>query len=343
MFYGKTIKTRYGPVTQKRFFVVKLCPKNIKGGHAVVKFMEKEYKVRIYQVVRYIEENLASPLTVEELANVSAFSVHHFHRIFKRVMNENVLQFINRLRVELVVKMIHHKPERSLTQIALDCGLQSPAHLARTFRRYMGMSASEYKDSMDPTIERYDKARVAKATGSDLTREMEEKMEEKYRNLGITIRRLPERRAACIQRVGTLIRDVAELIVELEFDKLYTWMRAHEQIENDSQAVVSILDDPYITPESKQRYAVCFTTSKTVPSATEIQPFTLKGGMYAVVPLTGPIDELHPLIHMVSLHWLRLSPYQWDESRGMLAIFPDNSWENFQPVRMEFCIPIQLR
>ena len=46
------------------------------------------------------------------------------------------------------------------------------------------------------------------------------------------------------------------------------------------------------------------------------------GGMYAVVPLTGPIDELHPLIHMVSLHWLRLSPYQWDESRRMLAIIP---------------------
>ena len=111
--------------------------------------MEKEYKVRIYQVVRYIEENLASPLTVEELANVSAFSVHHFHRIFKRVMNENVLQLINRLRVELVVKMIHHNRERSLTQIALDCGLQSPAHLARTFRRYMGMSASQYRDSMN--------------------------------------------------------------------------------------------------------------------------------------------------------------------------------------------------
>lgn len=304
--------------------------------------MKKEYIAHITRVVHHIEQNLASPFTIEELAGISGFSPYHFHRVFKRVMNENVFQFINRLRVEMVMKFIHHEPERNLTEIALVCGLQSPAHLSRTFRRFVGMSATKYRRqfSVDPTKAHFDSP-LALVENEDV---LVAEMEEKYCNLRVAIRKLPEKHAACIHRIGTIIHDVAEHVVEAEFGRLHTWMQSKHLMEEDSQAIGLIFDDPYITPESKQRYAVCFTTSNTFQPNMEVQSITLPGGMYAVFTLCELPHVLHQLIHIVSIRWLPLSPYLWDESRRMMAIFPNDPLGTPPgQVRVEFCIPVQLK
>ncbi|TYP79404.1 AraC family transcriptional regulator [Paenibacillus methanolicus] len=303
--------------------------------------MELEYRSRINRVVRYIEEHLDSPLTVEKLADISSFSFHHFHRVFKRIMNENVIHFVNRLRVEKAVKVIVFEPERSLTDIALECGLQSPAHFSRTFRRYTGLSPTEYR--VEYSIEKYvrwQEARLSEENGSIRLPEVEEK----YRSLKIEVRQLPKRCGACIHHVGTLIREVSDQTVSEEFGRLEAWMQAHDLMEADTQAIGVIFDDPCITPESKQRYTVCFTTSRTIPPSLEVLPITLPEGKYAVMSVAEPIDVLNELMHMVTIRWLQLSPYQWDEDRCMMTIFQGAPLQDPEGlVRIEFCIPVKLK
>ncbi|MBD3919088.1 AraC family transcriptional regulator [Paenibacillus sp. PR3] len=302
--------------------------------------MNKEYIARINQVVRYIEHNLASSFTLEELAGISAFSPHHFHRVFKHVMNENVFQFINRLRVEKISKVIVFDPDRSLTDVALECGLQSSAHLSRTFRRHTGLSASEYrkKYNLERTKEQFEQERAAANEAAQL-----QEIEQKYSNLKITIRLLPARQAACIHRKGSLIQEMYDMTVLMAFSKLATWMQTHDLLESDSQAIGLIFDDPCLTAQSMQRYAVSFTTSKNVSSSLEVQSITLYGGTYAVIPLAEPFHVLRELIHLVKIRWLPQSNFQWDESRHEMAIF--QSTELSDPgdmVRLAFCIPVKL-
>ncbi|MCZ8521381.1 AraC family transcriptional regulator [Paenibacillus caseinilyticus] len=294
------------------------------------------------QVVRYIDEHLASPLTAEELAEVSAFSVHHFHRVFKRTMNENVLHFVNRLRVEKAAKLSVFQPERSLTDIALDCGLQTPAHFARTFRRYTGLTATDYRTrfGLDLMYSRFREIQIAGKNGSARLRELEEK----YRRLKIEVSLLPAQRAACVHHRGTLVQGGVNRGIGEEFGRLEAWMRAHDLLDSTSQAIGLVFDDPCVTPVSKQRYAVCFTTTNPIPSSLEVQPIETAGGKYAVLSLDEPADVLFELIHMSSIHWLPHSPYLWDESRSMMAIFPSAPFPDPQdPVRIDFCIPVKLK
>ncbi|WP_426445282.1 AraC family transcriptional regulator [Paenibacillus sp. S-38] len=294
------------------------------------------------QVVRYIDEHLSSPLSAEELADISAFSVYHFHRVFKRTMNENVLHFVNRLRVEKAAKLCVFQPERSLTDIALDCGLQTPAHFARTFRRYMGLSASDYRTrfGLDLMYRQFREILVAGENGSARLRNLEER----YSRLKIEVCHLPERRAACVHHRGTLVQGGVNRGVGEKFSRLEAWMRAHDLLDRTSQAIGLLFDDPCVTPQSKQRYAVCFTTTKLIPPSLEVQPVETAGGKYAVLSMDEPADVLYELIHMSSIHWLPHSPYLWDESRPMMAIFPGTPFRDPEdPVRMNFCIPVKLK
>lgn len=57
-----------------------------------------EYISRINKVQDYIEANLGGDLSLDTLADISGFSKFHFHRIFRGVVKEILLSYINRTR-----------------------------------------------------------------------------------------------------------------------------------------------------------------------------------------------------------------------------------------------------
>ncbi|MFD1903057.1 helix-turn-helix transcriptional regulator [Paenibacillus rhizoplanae] len=101
----------------------------------IAKALELEYRYRVNHVVNYMEEHLTDPLTLKEVSDVGAFSPFHFHRVFKAVMGENVHGFTRRIRIEKAIKLLLFHPNRSITDIALDCGLQTPAHFLQSVPR----------------------------------------------------------------------------------------------------------------------------------------------------------------------------------------------------------------
>src|SRR5580692_6636093 len=85
-----------------------------------------EYSQRIDRVIDYLRGNLHRPVKLAELANVACFSEFHFHRIFRAVSGETLNSFTNRLRLEKAARHLRFS-DRSLTDIALDCGFSSSA------------------------------------------------------------------------------------------------------------------------------------------------------------------------------------------------------------------------
>jgi len=53
-----------------------------------------EYVRRIHTVQDYIESNIDSSLSIEELADVAGFSKFHFHRIFKGIVDEPLSRYV---------------------------------------------------------------------------------------------------------------------------------------------------------------------------------------------------------------------------------------------------------
>jgi len=89
--------------------------------------------------IDYINANLASKLTLAEIAKAVCLSKSHFSRAFKLSHGVSPWAYIIMARVERANRMIRATRE-PLSQIANACGFADQAHLCKAFRRGVGVS-----------------------------------------------------------------------------------------------------------------------------------------------------------------------------------------------------------
>jgi AraC family transcriptional regulator len=95
---------------------------------------------RLRRVVEYIEVNLDRNLALAELADVAGFSLSHFKVLFKQAAGMPVHRFVLERRVERA-RMLLLKGEKSMTEIAMECGFAHSSHMARCMRSLPGRGA----------------------------------------------------------------------------------------------------------------------------------------------------------------------------------------------------------
>lgn len=110
------------------------------------------YTQKVNLALDFIEENFEMKITTAQLADISAFSEFHFHRIFKAITGETVNRYVKRLKMSKSRRTLtlDNKP---ITEVALDYGYTSSANFARDFKQYFDESASSVRDkraSTDP-------------------------------------------------------------------------------------------------------------------------------------------------------------------------------------------------
>ncbi len=106
---------------------------------------KNEYLRRIHKVQDYIEENLSYTLVLAELADIAGFSKYHFHRIFRAITNESLLQYVNRVKLERAAFLINNRTDITITDIAYNFGFTDSAVFSRSFKKYYGLSPTQYK------------------------------------------------------------------------------------------------------------------------------------------------------------------------------------------------------
>jgi AraC-like DNA-binding protein len=89
--------------------------------------------------IEYINANLASQLTLAEIARVGCLSKSYFSRAFKISHGVSPWAYIIMARVKRANLMIRATRE-PLSQIASACGFADQAHLCKAFRRWVGVS-----------------------------------------------------------------------------------------------------------------------------------------------------------------------------------------------------------
>ncbi|OUK80200.1 AraC family transcriptional regulator [Enterobacter hormaechei] len=95
-------------------------------------------------VLAFIEENLAQPLTLAELAGQAALSEYHFARMFRQSMGLAPHQYVMQRRMEKAKALVQHTTT-PLTDIALACGFNSASHFSNRFRSMTGITPSQLR------------------------------------------------------------------------------------------------------------------------------------------------------------------------------------------------------
>ena len=64
--------------------------------------------------------------------------------MFKSLLGETLNQFVKRLRLERALYLMSHALNRSLTDLALDCGFSSSSDFSRSFKQCYGAAPSVF-------------------------------------------------------------------------------------------------------------------------------------------------------------------------------------------------------
>lgn len=104
-------------------------------------------EVRLKRVLAYIEEHRFDEITVADLANVACLSLFHFTRAFTIAAGLPPYRYVSQRRLEAAKELIAGG-RISMSEIALCCQFSSQSSFARAFRRAMGITPAEYRQSL---------------------------------------------------------------------------------------------------------------------------------------------------------------------------------------------------
>lgn len=92
-----------------------------------------------------VEENITSPVTVDELAYLSGRSLAAFKRDFKLAYNEPPAKFIRERRLQRAKDIIETSNE-SIADICYGLGFENPDHFSRIFKQRFGFAPSTLRN-----------------------------------------------------------------------------------------------------------------------------------------------------------------------------------------------------
>ena len=98
---------------------------------------------RIESTKELISQNLSKTWTLQEMAELSGYSVSHFSSLYVQRFGLSPKADLIDSRIQLAKQMLYYS-ELSITEISKQCGFQSIYYFSKYFKEAVGMSPSEY-------------------------------------------------------------------------------------------------------------------------------------------------------------------------------------------------------
>lgn len=114
------------------------------GESIETKSKNSRQEVLVHQVVMYLSEYYANPITVMALANIFNVSYRHLARIFKQVTGITIIEKLNDIRIN-VAKELLKNTTKTIREIATDVGFENEYYFSSTFSRYSFTTPSEFR------------------------------------------------------------------------------------------------------------------------------------------------------------------------------------------------------
>jgi AraC family transcriptional regulator len=95
-------------------------------------------------ILTYMRENLAQPVSLDDLASLVSFSRFHFVRCFKATTGSTPYRYLTELRIDLARKYLESGND-TIARVGQRCGFSGSEHFSRSFRRIVGCTPSQYR------------------------------------------------------------------------------------------------------------------------------------------------------------------------------------------------------
>ncbi|NRA39398.1 MAG: helix-turn-helix transcriptional regulator [Planctomycetes bacterium] len=99
-----------------------------------------------YQAKQFVEEHIAEPLSIDRIAEHIFISPDYLRSLFKKEFGTSIMHHVIQRRLEFACALLCNS-KKTVKEIALQCGFQSPYYFSRMFKKRMHMTPTEYRSS----------------------------------------------------------------------------------------------------------------------------------------------------------------------------------------------------
>jgi AraC-like DNA-binding protein len=111
----------------------------------VESFRQKDEKLlRIYE---YVSNNFHQKIELEMAAKIANMSKTAFCRFFKNKTQKTFSEFLNEIRINYAKKLLA-EGKLTVSQIAYECGFNSPSYFNKQFKAFTGKSPLQEKEGL---------------------------------------------------------------------------------------------------------------------------------------------------------------------------------------------------
>lgn len=101
--------------------------------------------VEISKALQYVHLHYAEDLSLKQIADLAGLSENYFSSLFKQEMGENLIAYINRVRIQYAKEMLRSETMK-VYEIAEKVGYRNTTYFSTMFKKVTGMSISEFKN-----------------------------------------------------------------------------------------------------------------------------------------------------------------------------------------------------
>lgn len=105
----------------------------------------------IREAMAWMEERLATPYSVDEVADVVNMSISSFHKRFLREAGFTPAEYRTRRRIQRAKEMLRREA-CSVTEVAYALGFSTSQYFATVFKKYVGLSPRTYRDKSQSRV-----------------------------------------------------------------------------------------------------------------------------------------------------------------------------------------------
>ncbi|EYD77428.1 Transcriptional regulator of various polyols utilization, AraC family [Rubellimicrobium mesophilum DSM 19309] len=107
----------------------------------------------VNEALAYLNEHLTEPFTEGDLAAIAGRSPSAFSRSFRRHTGMGVVQYVNRLRINLACQLLMSEPRRPVTEICFATGFNNLSNFNRQFLAQKGVSPSRFRTLLAENVQ----------------------------------------------------------------------------------------------------------------------------------------------------------------------------------------------
>ncbi|MFC4597292.1 AraC family transcriptional regulator [Cohnella hongkongensis] len=101
---------------------------------------------RLAPVFAYIDDHYKEKLSVQQLADIAGLSRYHFSRLFKKLTDKSLIEYVNLIRINKSESLLRSR-SMNISEIAHETGFSDIYYFSRTFKKLKKMSPTEWQNS----------------------------------------------------------------------------------------------------------------------------------------------------------------------------------------------------